>query len=142
MRESILIGQRRMIVPATGDNIMRITESQLRQIIRQERARLNESYMSEGTGSTLIDFAQAYASLGRAVSDQVDKVVSAHINSNGDVNDEAFLDAVYSVNPNAIDMALEKLGSILRRGYLGDEGDYILEALDAAAREQQRVPGG
>jgi len=45
---------------------------------------------------------------------------------------------VYSVNPNAIDMALEKLGSILRRGYLGDEGDYILEALDAAAREQQR----
>jgi len=57
MRESILIGQRRMIVPATGDNIMRITESQLRQIIRQERARLNESYMSEGTGSTLIDFA-------------------------------------------------------------------------------------
>lgn len=112
---------------------MRITESQLRRIIRQERARINESYASEGTGSTLLDFAHAYASLGRAVSEQVESVVSAHINSNGDVNDVVFQDAVYGVNPNAMAMALEKLGPILRRGYLGDEGDYILEALDAAA---------
>ena len=120
---------------------MRITEGQLRRIIRQERARLNESYSMGGSGSTLIDFAQAYASLGQTVSDQVDKVVKAYIEGNGDPNDVVFQDAVYSVNPVAIDMALEKLSFILRRGGLGDEGDYILEALDAAVREQQREPG-
>ena len=112
---------------------MRITEGQLRRIIRQERARLNESYVMGGTGSTLLDFAKAYSSLGRAVSEQVDEVVKAYIEGNGDPNDAVFQDAVYSVNPNAIAMALEKLSSILSRGDLGDEADYVLEALDAAA---------
>ena len=112
---------------------MRITEAQLRRIIREERTRLSETYVLGGTGSTLIDFAQAYSSLGRAVSEQVDEVVKAYINGNGDVNDLEFQDAVYNVNPSAIAMALDKLSPILSRGDLGDEADYILEALDAAA---------
>ena len=112
---------------------MRITEAQLRRIIREERTRLSETYVLGGTGSTLIDFAQAYASLGRAVSEQVDEVVKAYIEGNGDVNDEGFLDAVYGVNPSAIAMAYEKLAPILRRVDLSDEGAYVLEALDAAA---------
>jgi hypothetical protein len=48
---------------------MRITEGQLRQIIRQERARLNESYVMEETGSAPIDFGKSRRKIPLMFSD-------------------------------------------------------------------------
>lgn len=115
---------------------MKITESGLRRIIRQERARLAEaSFGSAGTsGSILIDFAEAYASLGGAVREQVAAVVTAYVDSNGDPEDPIFQDVVASQNPDALQMAHSRLKGLLLDGDLGDEGDAVREALELAVQ--------
>ena len=113
------------------ENKMRITKRQLRKIIREEKQRINEMW---GTGgeqmSVLIQFAQAYASLGGAVQAQVNEIINAYVDGGEDI----FAEAVYEVNPNAIDLAYSRLAPILRAysGDLGDEGDMVLDALNAA----------
>jgi len=137
---------------------VKISKSKLRQIILEEAAslisesfspmtsratpqiksiaqggRLNEMW-GEGaeTGSALIDFAKAYASLGGAVQQQVDAVVGAYVNGGGPESDQ-FLEVVYEQNPNAINMAMDKVGRLVRNSHgLGDEGEMVLEALQAA----------
>ena len=135
---------------------MKISKRQLRRIIKEEKAKLlNESFstmhsrasrhirnISRGgailnemwgesveTGSDLIDFAKAYAGLGSAVQDQVDAVVGAYNNSGGGSQD--FAETVYEQNPNAIQMAYDKLGRVL--GMMdGDDALMISEALQEA----------
>ena len=112
---------------------MRITKRQLRRIIKEEKTTLlKEQWGAEiDTGSPLIEFARAYMGLGDAVASQVDAIVEAYHNSSG-IGDERFNQAVYEQNPNAVDLAMERLGRVLRYGDLGEEGDSILLALEEA----------
>ena len=111
---------------------MKVTKRQLRRIIKEEKtALLKEQWGEIDTGSPLIEFARAYMGLGDAVASQVDAIVKAYNDSHG-LDDQRYKEAVYEQNPNAIDMAMERLGRTLRYQDLGDEGDSILEALEGA----------
>jgi len=111
---------------------MKVTKKQLKRIIKEERSRLlKEQWGQVDSGSPLIDFAQAWAGLGGVVQDQVSAIIVAYHNSGG-VGDQRFNEAVYDQNPNAIDMAMARLGHVLRYGDLGEEGDAILLALEEA----------
>ena len=114
---------------------MKITKRQLRRIIKEEKQRLLSEFYGDNieTGSDLIDFAQAYAGLGNAVQEQVNVVVAEYINGGGPGSDR-FQNVVYEQNPNAIDMAMDKLGRVLRYKGLGEEGEFILEALEDAQK--------
>lgn len=119
---------------------MRITESQLRRIIRQERTRLTEVRGGAGTGSKLLEFARAYAGLGAQVTAQVDDVVGAFLAANGDPSDDTFVDTAMGVNPAAIRAAVDALGPLLESsmGELGDEADAVMGAL----YEAEALAGG
>jgi cytochrome oxidase Cu insertion factor (SCO1/SenC/PrrC family) len=119
---------------------MKITKRQLQRLIkegvhkqlknRHKRALREQGGWGVETGSDLMDFAKAYAGLGGAVQEQVDAIVAAYFNSGGS-EDERFAEAVYEQNPNAIDMAYDKLGRVL--GMMdGDDALGIQEALQAA----------
>ena len=110
---------------------MKITKRQIRRIIKEEASSLlSEQYGSEvETGSDLIDFAKAYASLGNAVQEQVDRVIAAYF-SGGGPDSPQFEEAVLGQNPNAIDMAIDRLGRVGRM--MGGEAEDILNALDVA----------
>jgi hypothetical protein len=137
---------------------VKISKSKLRQMVLEEAASLiSESFSpmasratpqikaiarggrldemwgeSVETGSALIDFAQAYAGLGSAVQDQVNAVVGAYVNGGGPESDQ-FLEVVYEQNPNAISMAMDKVGRLIQNSHgLGDEGEMVFEALQAA----------
>ena len=112
---------------------MKITKQQLRQIIKEELNHVNESGgMAVETGSELIDFAKAYASLGAAVQEQVDQIVSAYYN-NGE-NSRGFEEAAYEVNPNALDLAMERLARPLRMMGGATEAEEILIAIEEAQK--------
>tara|TARA_R110002126_G_scaffold69066_3_gene174772 strand:+ start:888 stop:1295 length:408 start_codon:yes stop_codon:yes gene_type:complete len=109
---------------------MKITKTQLKNLIKEEMTRVSESFgMQIETGSELIEFAKAYSSLGNAVQEQVDSIVSAYYN-NGEDSD-GFKEAVYEANPNAISLAFERLARPLRV-LEGKESDVILKALEMA----------
>jgi hypothetical protein len=111
---------------------MKITKNQLRRIIKEEKTRLlKEQWGNVDTGSPLIEFAQAWASLGNAVQEQVAAVMGAYNNSGG-LGDQRFKEAVYDQNPNAIDMAMDRLGRVLKYGELGEQGDDFMAALEGA----------
>lgn len=110
---------------------MKITKRQLRQIIKEEKTKLlNEQWGDRPeTGSDLIEFAKAYGGLGDAVQSQVDEIVAAYNNSAP--GSEEFMEVVYQQNPNAIQMAYDKLGRVL--GMMEDDDAIgIQEALQAA----------
>ena len=103
---------------------MKITRKQLKRIVEQY------GYGSSvETGSDLIEFAKAYAGLGSAVQEQVDAVVAAYNNSGGSGSLE-FENVVAGQNTNALELAQRNLSSSAR--WLGEEGESILEALEAA----------
>ena len=114
-------------------NKIKITKRQLRRIIKEEKQKIIKEQFGEtiDTGSIWIEFARAYSSLGAAVQDQVDAVVGAYINGGGPQS-ENFMETVYEQNPNAIEMAMQKLRYILPGA--GDEAEEILEALEAAEK--------
>jgi len=88
-------------------------------------ALLEQYGSSYETGSDLIEFAKAYASLGNAVQEQVDQVIRAYINFGPESDD--FEEAVLDVNPNAINMALKRLQRPARM--LGDQAEDVVDAL-------------
>ncbi len=109
---------------------MKITKQQLRRIVKEEKAKLLNERWGDGneTGSPLVDFAIAWGGLGSAVQEQVSSLLSAYFNASekGD-----FEEAVYEQNPNAIDMAIQRLGGSLRM-MASDESEEILDALKDA----------
>jgi hypothetical protein len=112
---------------------MKITKRQLRRIIKEEKHKLvNENVWARGeSASALLTFGRAYAGLGSAVQEQVDAVVDAYLAGGArewDAN-QHFLDVVYEQNPNAIEMAHNKLRGPLRL-LVGAED--VLDALDEA----------
>jgi len=112
---------------------MKITKRKLQQIIQEELNHINESWgMAVETGSELIDFAKAYASLGTAVQEQVDQIVSAYYNSGED--GDGFKEAAYEVNPNALDLAMERLARPLRMMGGATEAEEILIAIEEAQK--------
>jgi|TARA_R110001583_G_scaffold5598_3_gene30038 hypothetical protein len=116
---------------------MEITKRKLRRIIKEEKQKLLKEWGdSIETGSGLIDFAKAYAGLGGAVQDQVDAIVGAWINGGGP-DSEDFENTVYEQNPNAIDLALERLGRLYMDGVEEEYGE-IIDSLEAAKRILER----
>ena len=108
---------------------MRITKRQLKRIIKEEKQRLlNEQWGSVEPLSPLVGFAQAWAGLGAAVSSQILDLSNAHIEGRIE-------DAAYEMNPNALDLAFERLQRPLAA--LSRDGDEnaaeLMDALEAAA---------
>lgn len=114
---------------------MKLTRKQLVEMIREERARLNEGYGSPSAyasgDNSLIDFANAWASLGRAVQEQVEDAVGWY----NSAREEA-----PNANPAALKMAAAKLGMFLRM--VDDQNaEVILNALNAAYAALVQDPG-
>ena len=115
---------------------MKITKKHLRRIIKEERQKLLKEQWggSVETGSDLIDFAKAYSSLGNAVQQQVEMLANAYIVQGAHEPD--WSEAVYEQNPNAIDMAEQRLSPILKR--LAREGnedaEYLLDMIEEAQK--------
>ena len=136
MKFKISKSKLRRIIEEETDTLLKESFSPMRsraphhiRDISQGGTILNEWGMSVETGSDLIDFAKAYAGLGGAVQEQVDAVVAAYNNSGGGSQD--FAETVYDQNPNAIQMAYDKLGRVL--GMMdGDDALMISEALQEA----------
>ena len=106
----------------------RITKQRLRKIVKEEKQKILKERYGSGieTGSDIIEFAQAYCSLGTAVQQQVDAVVSAYFKTGG--SGDRFEDEVGQQNPNAIDLAVERLPRFSDI----EEIEEVLDALYAA----------
>ena len=84
-------------------------------------------YGNQEVMSPLIEFAQAFAGLGGAVSEQVITIVNGYIENNQE--------SVYEVNPNALDMAMERLRYPLQTlGQSNPDAEEVMEALEWAQR--------
>ena len=116
---------------STRNYKMKITKRQLRRIIKEEKHKLlrEQGGWEQQTGSMLLDFAQAWASLGGAVQEQVVAVTAAWERG---AHEPDWSESVYEQNPNAIDMAVQRLGPFLRD--LGEEGEFLWDALEEAQK--------
>ena len=106
---------------------MKITRKQLRRIIKEESQKLLKEYgaMDKEVMSPLVDFGQAWSSLGDAVQSQIIDVVNGYIE-----NDQ---EAVYEINPNALDMAMRRLRmSLIDLGQSNPDAEEVMEALEWA----------
>ena len=106
---------------------MKITKKQLRRIIKEERQKLLKEYgaMDKEVMSPLVDFGQAWSSLGDAVQSQIIDVVNGYIE-----NDQ---EAVYDINPNALDVAIRRLRmSLIDLGQSNPDAEEVMEALEWA----------
>jgi hypothetical protein len=110
---------------------MRVTKNQLKRLIREEHGRLlqEQGGWDVDPGNHLVSFAKAWAGLGGAVQEQVVAVLAAW---NEGAHEPDWSDAVYEQNPNAIDMAQQRLGPFLRD--LGEEGETLWDALEEAQK--------
>ena len=108
---------------------MKITKRQLKRIIKEEKQKLlKENWNSAEPMSPLVAFAQAWAGLGGAVSSQILDLSNAHIEGRIE-------DAAYEMNPNALDLAFQRLqrplSALSREG--SEEAAELMDALEAAA---------
>ena len=106
---------------------MKITKNQLRRIIKEERQKLLKEYgaMDKEVMSPLVDFGQAWSGLGDAVQSQIIDVVNGYIE-----NDQ---EAVYDINPNALDIAMRRLrSSLIDLGQSNPDAEEVMEALEWA----------
>jgi hypothetical protein len=110
---------------------MKITKRQLRRIIKEEKQKLlsEQGGWDVDPGNHLVSFAKAWAGLGGAVQEQVVAILVAW---NDGAHDPDWKEAVYEQNPNAIDMAQQRLGPFLRE--LGEEGEILWDALEEAQK--------
>jgi len=128
-----------------GEKMMKITKSQLKRIIKEEKQKLvNENVWARGeSASALLAFGRAYAGLGSAVQEQVGAVVDAYLAGGArewDPN-QHFTDVVYNQNPNAIEMAHNTLRQPLR-ALDGRDAEDVLDALDEAMNAINAGDGG
>ena len=83
---------------------MKITRGHLRALIKETIITESrwEAGVSAADPTVLLDFARAYAKVGSAVQEQFEQLVVAYFDS-GPESPE-WEDAVFGVNPNAVDM--------------------------------------
>jgi len=105
---------------------VRVTKKQLKRIIKEERTKLLKEWgaAEKESLSPLIQFAQAWAGLGDAVQSQMIDVINGHIENNEE--------AVYEINPNALDVAVQRLSRPLDALRGSVEAEEIMGALDWA----------
>lgn len=106
---------------------MKITKRQLRQLIMEEKKILLKEYgaMSKESGLPLITFAQAWSGLGGAVQEQMIDMINGFIENNEE--------AVYEMNPNALDEAYRQLGNSLNvLGQSNPDAEEVMEAIEWA----------
>ena len=136
---------------------MKITKKQLKRIIKEERRKLlkevaapipltsrasrefagavkgkvvKEQFgaINKESMSPLVQFAQSYSGLGDAIQSQLIDLVNAHIEGRVE-------DAVYEMNPNALDRAFERLqrplSALAREG--SEDAMDMMDAMEAAA---------
>ena len=109
---------------------MKITKRHLRRIIKEEKRRLLKEYgaMGKEALSPLVAFAQAWAGLGNAIQEQMIDLSNAHIEGRLE-------DAAYEMNPNALDLAFQRLQhplSVLARDG-SENASELMAAMEAAA---------
>lgn len=103
---------------------MKITKRQLKRIIKEEKQKLlKERWDSAEPLSPLVAFGDAWMSLGSAVSSQILDLSNAHIEGRIE-------DAVYEMNPNALDVALRRL-QIPLQALAGDGSEEAMDLIDA-----------
>ena len=106
---------------------MKVTKRQLKRIIKEEKQKLLREYgaMDKEALSPLVDFGQAWSGLGDAVQSQIIDVVNGYIE-----NDQ---EAVYDINPNALDVAIRRLRmSLIDLVQSNPDAEEVMEALEWA----------
>ena len=106
---------------------MKITKRQLRRIIKEEKLKLIAEITAadKESLSPLVDFGQAWSGLGDSVQSQMIDVVNGYIE-----NDQ---EAVYEINPNALDVAMRRLRmSLIDLGQSNPDAEEVMEALEWA----------
>ena len=116
---------------------MKITKRRLKKIIKEEKAKLIKEQWGSNleTGSDLIDFAKSYSSLGSAVQQQVEALSNAYMLQGAREPD--WSETVYKQNPNAIDIAIQRLSPGLN--FLAREGVEEADLLLDMFKEAQNV---
>jgi hypothetical protein len=112
---------------------MKVSKRQLRRIIREERTHIlseQGSWNAEDTQSPLLDFVQAWNSLGGAVQEQVTNVLASW-NEGGHEPD--WSDTVYEQNPAAISQADTKLTPLLKDMHWAP-AETLMDALEEAMK--------
>ncbi len=106
---------------------MKITKRQLRRIIKEEKQKILNEFgaMDREVLSPLVQFAQAWSGLGDAIQEQMIDVINGYVENNEE--------AVYEINPNALERATERLARPLDALRGSEEAEEIMGALDWAA---------
>jgi len=113
---------------------MKLTKKQLKNLIKEEKRKLlNEMLGDLESLSPLIGFAQAWAGLGNIVQEQIIEVINGYFENNEE--------AVYEINPNALDVAIDRLSHSLNALRGSSEAEEIMGALDWAQELIQREEG-
>ena len=126
---------------------MRITKSQLKRIIKEEKAKLLREAGAWGAGAnpniledySILDFAIAWGTLGQQIQEQVIALLEVY-GAGGHAPE--WKETVYEQNPAAIESAMRKLGPSLQKMKDFDEGFDIYSALEDALEiiEEDRNP--
>ena len=106
---------------------MKITKRQLRRIIKEEKQKVIKEYgygVQEVMNPT-VAFAQAWASLGGSVQEQMVSLIHAHVEGRT-------TDAAGEINPNAFDLAKERLMPPLR-SMDGDDAYDLMDMFESVA---------
>ena len=103
---------------------MKITKKQLRRIIKEEKIKILKEF---GAGSKevmnpLVEFSQAWSGLGEAVQSQMIDLINAYVQG-------GLEDAIYEINPNAFDLAQERLAGPLRM-MSGDDAEDLKDMME------------
>ena len=103
---------------------MKITKKQLRRIIKEEKTKILKEF---GAGSKevmnpLVEFSQAWSGLGSAVQSQMIDLINAYVQG-------SLEDAIYEINPNAFDLAQERLTGPLRM-MSGDDAEDLKDMME------------
>ena len=112
---------------------MKVTKKQLRRIIQEEvgkdlkkrKVLLREfGAMDKEIMMPLVQFAQAWSGLGDAIQSQIIDVVNGYVE-----NDQ---EAVYEINPAALERAIQRLSRPLDMMRGSEEAEEMMGALDWA----------
>ena len=99
---------------------MKITKRQLKRIIKEERSKLLNEYSPrpQDVRNPTVDFAQAWASLGSAIQEQMVELYNGYAVGFTE-------EAAGEINPDAFDRAKEKLVGPLRQMRGQDAQDLL-----------------